>query len=117
MTENQIQNRIRIALNQGNTRAWRNNIGVAKIHGATVNFGIPGKGGSDLIGMHSMTITPEHVGRTVAVFLAIECKSATGKPTPEQQAFIAFVRSQGGIAGIARSEEDAKTLIHEFTKP
>lgn len=113
MNENQIQNRIRIACNTGSTRLWRNNIGVAKIHGATVNFGIPGKGGSDLIGLHSMTIEPHHVGRTVAVFLAIECKSPTGKPTTEQQAFIAFVRSQGGIAGIARSEEDAKNLISD----
>ena len=113
MTENQIQNRIRIACNTGSTRLWRNNIGVAKIHGATVNFGIPGKGGSDLIGFHAMTITPAHVGKTVAVFTAIECKSPTGKPTPEQQAFIAFVRSQGGIAGVARSEDEAKEIISD----
>ena len=116
MNENQIQNRIRIACNTGSTRLFRNNVGIAKIRGATVKFGLA-VGSSDLIGFHAMTITPAHVGKSVAVFTAIECKSPTGKPTPEQQAFIAFVRSQGGIAGVARSEDEAKEIISEYQKP
>jgi len=111
MTESQIQRDIRIAINQGKTRAWRNNIAKLQVRGQWVNYGIPGPGGSDLIGWHSITIRPEDVGRTVAVFLAIECKSATGKPSPQQSNFINFVQESGGIAGIARSVDDAKNLL------
>ena len=111
MSEIKNQNEIRQGLNTANTRAWRNNVGFAKINGRPVNFGIPGKGGSDLIGLHSFTIQPEHVGKQVAVFLAIECKSATGKPTKEQTNFINYIKSVGGIAGVARSIEDAEKII------
>lgn len=114
MTESHIQQQIRIACNTGETRAWRNNIAKLKVRGQWVGFGIPGKGGSDLIGFHTMTIRPEHVGKKVAVFLAIECKSATGKPTPDQVNFINFINAAGGIAGIARSAEEAASLIHDF---
>jgi hypothetical protein len=111
MTESEIQRQIRIAMNTGQTRAWRNNIAKLKVRGQWVGFGIPGKGGSDLLGFHTITVTPEHVGQKFAVFLAVECKSATGKPTPEQENFIQFVQSAGGIAGIARSAEDARELL------
>ena len=114
MSEIKNQNEIRIALNTENTRAWRNNVGFAKIKGRPVTFGIPGKGGSDLIGLHSITIGPEHVGKTVAVFLAVECKSATGKTTKEQTNFINYINSVGGIAGVARSADDATGLIAEY---
>jgi VRR-NUC domain len=114
MTESQIQTNIRIAINQGRTRAFRNNIAKLQVRGAWLNYGIPGPGGSDLIGWHSMTIRPEHVGRTVAVFLAVECKSATGKPSPQQTNFLDFVATSGGIAGIARSPADATDLIKKY---
>tara|TARA_Y100001973_G_scaffold105035_2_gene176730 strand:- start:2839 stop:3162 length:324 start_codon:yes stop_codon:yes gene_type:complete len=57
-------------------------------------------GSSDIIG-----ITPE--GR----FLAVEVKTAKGKPTKEQLNFIEQVRKAGGIAGIARSPQDALDLL------
>ena len=114
MKENEIQNKIRAACNSGSNRLFRNNVGKVKgIDGRFHTFGLC-KGSSDLIGFHKMTITPEMVGRTVAIFTAVECKSPTGKPTLEQQNFIAFIRSQGGIAGIARSETDALTLIQNY---
>lgn len=40
--------------------------------------------------------------------LAIEVKSRTGKPTPEQGRFIAEVRRRGGVAFVARTLEDVK---------
>ena len=61
-----------------------------------------------------MTIEPHHVGQKVAVFLAIECKTASGKATPEQKNFIQFVQSRGGIAGVARSAAEAVKLINEY---
>lgn len=114
MTESQIQRDIRIHLNKGSTRAWRNNIAKLKVRGQWVNYGIPGIGGSDLIGFHSITITPDMIGQRVAVFLAIECKSATGKPSPAQTNFLDFVTASGGIAGVANSAESALNIITQY---
>jgi hypothetical protein len=114
MTESKIQSEIITACNKAETRAWRNNIAKLQVRGRWVSFGIPGKGGSDLIGFHTMTIEPHHVGQKVAVFLAIECKTASGKATPEQKNFIQFVQSRGGIAGVARSAAEAVKLINEY---
>tara|TARA_R110000868_G_scaffold271838_1_gene531159 strand:- start:3139 stop:3492 length:354 start_codon:yes stop_codon:yes gene_type:complete len=115
-TENQNSNEIRTVLNTGRTRAFRNNIAKLQVHGRWVNFGIPGAGGSDLIGMHSMTITPAMVGKRVAVFLAVEVKSDEGKPSQDQLAFIEFVQAMGGIAGVARSGDEALNLITEYER-
>jgi hypothetical protein len=57
-------------------------------------------GSSDLIGITA-------TGR----FLAIEVKRPGNKPTPEQRAFIAFVRSFGGVAGVCHSVEEFVELL------
>jgi hypothetical protein len=58
-----------------------------------------------------MVIGPEHVGRTMAVFTAVEVKSATGRATAEQRAFIQHVQAAGGIAGVVRSVDEAAKLL------
>jgi hypothetical protein len=113
-TEAEVSNEIRAALNTGENRAWRNNIAKIKVRGRWINYGIPGPGGSDLIGLHSMTIEPHHVGKRVAVFMAIEVKTTTGRPSPEQVAFIKFINEAGGIAGIARSADEALSIISNY---
>jgi hypothetical protein len=67
-------------------------------------------GSSDSIGLSSRLILPEHVGRRVAVFSAVEFKAATG-PTPDQVNFIQTVCSLGGLAGLARSVEEAQAIV------
>ena len=47
------------------------------------------------------------VGTTVAVFTSIEVKTASNRLTPEQQQWLDAVQAAGGIAGVARSVEDA----------
>jgi hypothetical protein len=116
MTESQIQQEIRIKLNHADTRAWRNNIAKLKVRGRWIDYGIPGKGGSDLIGLHTITIRPDHVGKRMAVFLAVECKSPTGKATPEQSNFIRYIQDAGGIAGVARSADEATNLIKDYER-
>ena len=69
------------------------------------------RGGSDIIGIRPTVITQEMVGQTVGVFLADEVKTPTGRPTKEQLRFIEAVNNASGIAGIARSVEDALKLI------
>lgn len=92
-------------------RLFRNNCGVA-LHadGSRVVYGLH-PGSSDLIGITTLTITPDMVGRRVGVFTAIEAKTDVGRLKPEQRTFIDFVRAAGGIAGVARSPEDAAALV------
>lgn len=111
MSEQRIQQEIRLALGNGPARLWRNNTGtLPDRQGRPVRFGLC-KGSSDLIGLRSVIIGPEHVGQTMAVFAAVEVKTATGRITPDQQAFIDAVAAMGGLAGVARSVEDAAQIL------
>ncbi len=110
MSEQTIQQEIRLTCSTGATRLFRNNTGTLRDqHGRPVSFGLC-KGSADLIGWRTVTITPDMVGIQVAVFLSIEVKTATGRLRPEQQQWIDVVQAAGGIAGVARSVEDAQRL-------
>jgi hypothetical protein len=107
-----IQQHIRIACSTGATRLFRNNTGTLRDqHGRPVQFGLSCKGSADLIGYRTITITPDMVGQQVAVFTSIEVKTPTGRIRPEQQQWLETVQAAGGIAGVARSVEDAKALL------
>lgn len=104
MTETDITAEIRLACSRGATRLFRNNSGKFQdANGRWVQFGIGSPGGADLIGW---TIV-----NGVAVFTALEVKSGNRKPTEPQAAFLAAVSRAGGIAGIARSVEEAQAVI------
>lgn len=75
------------------------------IHAGLVN------GGSDIIGWKSVEVTNEMVGTKIAVFVAIEAKTGKAKPTGEQTTFIQRVKDAGGIAGVARSVDEAIALL------
>jgi hypothetical protein len=68
-------------------------------------------GSSDLIGWRSIEITPDMVGKRVAVFVAIETKSPRGRVTPEQHAFLDTATRMGALAGVARSVDDATKIL------
>jgi len=76
-----------------------------------VQFGVGSPGGSDLIGYRRVRVTEEMVGQEIAQFAAVEVKSARGRVKPEQQQFINHVLSAGGVAGIARSVDEAQKLL------
>lgn len=111
--ETRIQHRIMLALSEAGCIIWRNETSGAwvgkQIHRAgdqvtltnarMIRFGLA-VGSSDLIG-----IAPD--GR----FLAVEVKTKTGRASKEQLKFIDAVNNAGGIAGIARSPEEALQLI------
>ncbi len=110
MSEQRIQQEIRLALSRGPVRLYRNNTGTLwDQHGRPVQFGLA-VGSADLIGWRTVTITPDMVGQQVAVFTSIEVKSATGRLRPEQRQWLETVQAAGGIAGVARSVEDAARL-------
>ena len=110
MSEQRIQQEIRLAISHGDIKVFRNNTGTLRDqHGRPVQFGLC-KGSADLIGWRTVTVTPEMVGTQVAVFLSIEVKTPTGRLRPEQQQWLDAVQAAGGIAGVARSVEDAQRL-------
>jgi len=107
LSEQRIQQEIRLAVSHGPVRLYRNNTGTLRDqHGRPVSFGLC-KGSADLIGWTIRTITPEMVGSQVAVFTSIEVKSATGRLRPEQKQWLDVVQAAGGIAGVARSVDEA----------
>ena len=110
-SEQTIQQEIRIACSNGDTRLFRNNTGTLRDqNGRPVQFGLC-KGSADLIGWKRVTVTEEMVGTTVAVFTSIEVKTATGRLRPEQRQWLDAVQAAGGIAGVARSVGDAEALL------
>ena len=111
-SERDIQNQILIALSHGPTRLLRVNAGVAW-QGTVIErtpqrlvlarpyaIRLAAPGVSDLIGW-------TEGGR----FVAIEVKAPRGRLTDEQAAFIELVRRSGGLAGVARSVDDARAII------
>jgi len=128
MTEHAIQQRILLACGSGSVRLWRNNVGTGWAGQATkVTTGNlqalahalrPGDvvirqgrplhaglcvGSSDLIGYRQVD--------GVAQFVALEVKSATGRPTTQQTQFLNHITSAGGCAGVVRSVDDAHTVL------
>lgn len=63
-------------------------------------------GSSDLIGWRTVEIGPGDVGRRIAQFVAVEVKVTTGE-SPDQVMFRQTVLKAGGVAIVARSEEQA----------
>jgi hypothetical protein len=72
------------------------------------------KGYSDGTGWTPIVITPQMIGERIAVFTAVEAKTPTGRATSEQNNFIDQVEQAGGIAGIARSPEEAVQIVQDF---
>ena len=113
MNEAALTRHIQVALTGKHSRMWRNNCGVLiDSRGQRVTYGLC-PGSSDLIGLRALTITPEMVGETVAVFVAVEVKRPDfrGKVPEHQQQFITTVRELGGRAGFATSVSEAAAIL------
>ncbi len=81
-------------------------------HARPIRMGLV-NGGSDLIGWRSVIITPDMVGKKLAIFLAPEIKTATGRLRPEQHNFIRVVNEAGGKAFVCRSADEYETLANK----
>ncbi len=133
--ESKIQTDIRDKLSHGRVRLFRNSVGaglmishkhamtgqsiISKVidmcraagaHAQRIRFGLA-VGSGDLIGYRRVTITPDMVGREVAVFLSVEVKTAKGPVREEQYRWADHINSVGGVAVIARSLEQAQELL------
>lgn len=93
---------------------YRNRRGMVDLaSGAKMPIGLGPNGYGDLVGYLPVTITPEMLGRTIAVYCMVESK-VRGVPEPHQQARIDEVRAAGGIAGGACNAEDAEIVLSSW---
>lgn len=111
MTETEIQKRFQIAACKNKSiRLFRNQTGVYALKdGRYLQSGLA-KGSADLIGWKTVEITPDMVGKKVAVFLSVEVKTPTGRLSEEQQNWLNKVNQDGGIALVARNPDDAQQI-------
>ena len=107
-----VQEGIRRKASLLGARLWRNNVGAAVDHnGRPVRYGLANDSkavntrikSSDLIGIRSVLIGPEHVGTSIGQFVAIEVKKPgwkyTGNSREEAQfRFLTLVGTLGGYA-------------------
>lgn len=126
MSEMTTLRQIMLACSRGPTRLFRQNVGqgytgnATRIARPTTVTLQPGDvvirnarplhaglctGSSDIIGWTQRD--------GAAVFTAIEVKADRGRVTPEQANFIEAVKNAGGVAGVARSVDEARALLSD----
>lgn len=121
--------RIRLKSSYDGNVLWRNNVGVLfNDSGTPVRYGLCNDSkemnrqikSGDLIGITTITITPEMVGHKLGVFTSIETKHSTWvygqvkRDAPHEQAqakFAQIVRDAGGFAGFARNEQEYTEIV------
>ena len=116
--EVQAELRLRIA-REGKTTVFRNNSGACEDKtGRVIRYGLANDSvrvnehikSHDLIGWTKVIITPEMVGKTVAVFTSIECKRESWTPSESDKRYVAQRRWADAVneaGGIARFISDA----------
>ena len=115
MREKDVQNNLILHASQIGLTLFCNNVGMYKDQrGNVIRYGLC-NGSSDLIGWTPVTVTPDMVGKKIAVFTAIEVKlnkNGKYKATDLQKAFISAVLNNGGFAGVADCKKDLEDIIH-----
>jgi hypothetical protein len=121
--EHVIQNQIREALSQYGKffrssvgQAWTGNE-IIKTEGGGVyipkarpfNTGLP-VGFSDLLGVVTVTVTPEMVGQQLGIATFIEVKTNNGRVSNDQKNFLSVMAAAGCRAGVARDVESAVNI-------
>lgn len=115
MSETALLQRLMLHFSTSGMRLFRNQTGTYQLpDGRWISSGLC-VGSSDLIGWVPIVVTEAMVGRALAVFVAVEGKVGTRKATPEQARFIAAVQAAGGLAVVARSDEDVSEALARFT--
>lgn len=124
MAEADVMRRVMLDVSSVGARVFRNNVAKAWIGESRVlpNGDVLIKnarrlhaglcvGSSDIVGWTPVVIQDCHVGRTLAVFTALEVKKGRRGATDEQANFVEQVAKAGGVAGIVRSSDEAVALI------
>ncbi len=127
--ESTVQQEIQIEARYYDCHLMRNNQGSFKDDtGRVVRFGLGNISkqhndkikSSDLVGFTKVVITQEMVGKTLAVFTAVECKKEDWDIQKKfdaretaQEVFIKWINNNGGIAFFANHVDDLNNLIRQ----
>jgi hypothetical protein len=65
----------------------------------------------DIVACVPLVITKDMVGKTLGVFAGLEVKSAVGVATDLQKYHLESISRAGGLGGVVRSVDDAKSLL------
>ena len=123
--EKTILDKAQLDASRMGARLFRNNVGsgwvgkivgnkadtITLLHPRPLHAGLC-KGSSDLIGWTPVVVTPDMVGKTVAVFTAIEGKTKGVRTTLEQSSFLTAVTDAGGIGSVLREGVEVRDLLH-----
>lgn len=71
-------------------------------------------GVTDLVGWTTITVEPEHIGKKLAVFTAIECKEDNLPADPDRKKFIESVKIAGGFAKVIKSVSDLISTVSVY---
>lgn len=127
-SEAEVTDEVIIESSKHGMRLFRNNSGsFIDSRGVPVRFGLGNISKrfnklmktSDYIGWTPVVITPEMVGKTVAVFTALEIKEADWKYSGDerevaQKKFIDLVNNSGGIASFIKSVDQVKQMVFNY---
>lgn len=131
MSEADVMRRLQIAASQLGARLFRQNVGMAWVgknperidtirralvrpgdlilrNARPFHAGVAGM--SDLGGWVPVKVTPDMVGKTIAVYAQVEVKLGT-RASKEQTAWISAVNSAGGRAGVAHDEIELTKIL------
>lgn len=98
-SEKSIENEIRLALSGAGVLAHKNNVDNRSLH-TGLGIGCP-----DIV----CVVSPS--GR--ALYIEVKSLRRGSKPSENQLRFMEQVRKHGGVAGVARSVEEAMALVEE----
>lgn len=114
-TEKDVERTLILYASKCGSTLFKNNVGMYQDQrGYVIRYGLC-KGSSDLIGWTPVTITPDMVGRKLAVFTAVEVKKnkhGSYKATEDQKRFISAVLNAGGFSGVADCNKDLEEIIN-----
>ena len=126
MSEGDLSKLIQLEALKHKCKLFRNNAGsMTDKTGRVVRYGLANVSKklwdnwktSDLIGYTLVTIEPDMVGKTFAVFAAVEVKLPDAKVDDRyraQEKFILQVQRDGGIAAICNSVESLEKMFKDF---
>ena len=112
VTEAQVNGEIREYVKErDDVTLWRNNRGQIETANGRLVYGVGPNGSSDWLGYQRIVVTPDLVGCTLAVFLAVEAKRPGADATDDQMRFIERVQLAGGISGVAHSRDELEGIL------
>ncbi len=125
--ESVVQDAIRLAAAKLGTVLWRNNVGAGKLeNGNFIRWGLANDStavnqktkSGDLIGIRTLTITPDMVGKTIGQFVSVEVKREGWKFSGSERELAQdnwrrIITSRGGLALFATNEGDVVSVLTE----